>query len=90
MITHTRRRWGVGLVAGLVACGVFGSAPVHAQSVPIIIPPLSPIVAGFPVSIPPAFVGVSEHSQGGISWSTTGRADVDVDIGRHHGQAAAR
>ena len=86
MFTHTRRRWGVGLVAGLVACGLFGSTPVQAQSVPIIIPPLSPIVVG----IPPSFAGVPEHSQGGVTWSTTGRADVDVDINRHHGQAAAR
>ena len=86
LITHTQRRWGVGLVAGLMACGLVGSAPVQAQSVPIIFPPISPIV----VSIPPVFVGVTEHSRGGISWSTTGRADVDVDIDRHHGQAAAR
>ena len=86
MITHTRRRWGVGFVAGIVACGLVGSTPAGAQSVPIIIPPIAPIMVG----IPPVFVGGGEHSQGGISWSTTGRADVDVDIDRHHGQAAAR
>ena len=89
MNKHTRR-WGVGLVAGLMAYGLVGSTPVGAQSVPIIMPPITPIVAGIPVSIPPIFVGVSEHSQGGISWSTTGRADVDIDIDHHHGQAAAR
>ena len=26
-----RQRWGVGLVAGLVACGAFGIAPVQAN-----------------------------------------------------------
>ena len=94
MVKHTRRRWGVGLVAGLVACGMFGGAPVHAQSVPIIVPPIAPIVVGIPVSIPPVFVGIpgdnGVHSRGGVTWSASGRADVDIDIDRHHGQAAAR
>jgi hypothetical protein len=90
MNTHTRRRWGIGLVAALVAFGAGGFTPVAAQSVPIILPPITPIVAGIPVSIPPIFAGGTEHSQGGVTWSTTGRADVDVDIDRHHGQAAAR
>jgi hypothetical protein len=84
------RRWGIALVAGLMACGLVGSASVGAQSAPIIIPPISPIGVGIPVGVPPIFVGVTEHSQGGVSWSTTGRADVDIDIDRHHGQAAAR
>jgi hypothetical protein len=89
-----RRRWGVGLVAGLVACGAFGIAPVQAQSVPIIVPPISAIVVGLPPAIP-SFVGLpgdsGVHSQAGLTWSTTGRAgvDVDVDISRQHGQAAA-
>jgi hypothetical protein len=80
-----RRRWGVGLVAGLVACGAFGIAPV---------PPISAIVVGLPPAIP-SFVGLpgdsGVHSQAGLTWSTTGRAgvDVDVDISRQHGQAAA-
>ena len=90
----TRRRWGVGLVAGLVAGGAFGIASVQAQSVPIIIPPISAIVVGIPPSAP-SFVGfpgdTGVHSQAGLTWSTTGRADVDVDvdIDRQHGRAAA-
>jgi hypothetical protein len=91
----SRRRWGVGLVAGLVACGAVGAAPVQAQSVPIIIPPISAVVVGIPPSIPSLVVGLPGDSgvttRGGLTWSTTGRADVDVDvdIDRHHGQAAA-
>ena len=89
------RRWGVGLVAGLVAGGAFGIAPVHvqAQSVPVIIPPISAIVVGIPPAVPswvgfPGDSGV--HTQAGLTWSTSGRADVDVDvdISEQHGQAA--
>ena len=90
-----RRRWGVGLVAGLIASGLLGFAPVqvHAQSVPIIVPPISAIVVGIPPGIPSlvGFPGESGvNSRGGLTWSTTGRADVDVDIDidRQHGQAA--
>jgi hypothetical protein len=82
MPNHTRRRWGIGLVVGLAACGVMGGAPVHAQSAPIIVPPIAPIVIGFPGDS-----GV--NSRGGLIWATSGRADVDVDIDRQHGQAAA-
>ena len=94
MGTAMRRRWGVGLIAGLVACGAFGIAPVQAQSVPVIVPPISAIVVGIPPSVP-SFVGfpgdTGMHSQAGLTWSTTGRADVDVDVDitRQHGQAAA-
>jgi hypothetical protein len=90
-----RRRWGVGLVAGLVACGAIGAAPAQAQSVPIIIPPISAIVVGIPPSIPSLVVGLpgdsGVNSRAGLTWSTTGRADVDVDvdIDRQHGQAVA-
>ena len=94
MRNATRRRWGVGLVAGLVAWGAFGIAPVQAQSVPIIIPPISAVVVGIPSAMPsfigfPGDSGVS--SQGGLTWSTTGRADVDVDVDitRQQGQVAA-
>ena len=96
MSTITRRRWGVGLVAGLLACGAFGiaPAPMQAQSVPVIVPPISAVVVGIPPSIPslvgfPGDSGV--HSQAGLTWSTSGRADVDVDVDitRQHGQAAA-
>ena len=95
MSNATRRRWGVGLIAALVAGGAFGIAPadMQAQSVPVIIPPISAIVVGIPPSIPslvgfPGDTGV--HSQAGLTWSTTGRADVDVDVDitRQHGQAA--
>ena len=85
----TRRRWGVGLVAGLVACGACGIAPVQAQSVPIVVPPISPIVVGIPPAAPSLVVGFPGdsrvHSQDGLTWSTSGRADVDVDITRQHG-----
>jgi hypothetical protein len=89
------RRWGVGLVAGLVACGAFGIAPVQAQSVPVIIPPISAIVVGIPPAIPSFVVGfpgdTGVHSQAGLTWTTSGRADVDVDVDitQQHGQAAA-
>ena len=94
MTNHSRRRWGVGLVAALVACGAVGAAPAQAQSVPIIIPPISSIVVGIPPGIPSLIVGLPGdsrvHSRAGVTWSTTGRADVDVDvdIDHHHGQAA--
>jgi hypothetical protein len=93
MRNHTRR-WGVALIAGLLACGAFGAAPANAQTGPIIIPPIVPIAVGITPGIPWVIVGIpgtSEvHSQGGVTWSTSGRADVDVDIDRHHGQAVAR
>ncbi len=93
MVTHLSRRFAVGLVAGLVATGLLGIAPAHAQSVPIIAPPLSPIVVRLTPAIPSLIAGIpgtgGVHSQDGVTWSTTGRADVDVDVDRHHGQAAA-
>ena len=95
MSSTMRRRWGVGLVAGLVAWGAFGVAPVQAQSVPVIIPPISAIVVGIPPAVPSLVVGFpgdsAVHSQAGLTWSTTGRADVDVDvdISQQHGQVAA-
>ena len=88
------RRWGVALVAALVAGGVLGTAPVRAQSVPVVIPPISAIVVGIPPALPSlaGFPGNGgAHSQDGLTWSTTGRADVDVDVevNRQPGQAAA-
>ena len=74
---------------------MFGAAPVQAQSVPIIVPPISAIVVGIPPSAPSLVVGFpgdsGVNSRAGLTWSTTGRADVDVDvdINRQHGQAAA-
>jgi len=91
---HSRRRWGVGLLAGLVACGAFGVAPVEAQSVPVIVPPISSVVVGIPPGIPSLIGGLPGDggvtSRGGLTWSTTGRADVDVDvdIDHQHGQVA--
>jgi hypothetical protein len=96
MRNSKRRRWGVGLVVGLLACGAAGVAPVQAQSVPIIVPPISSVVAGIPPGISSLIVGLPGDSgvtsRGGLTWSTTGRADVDVDvdIDRQHGQAAVR
>lgn len=94
MFNHKRRRWSVGLVAGLVACGVLGTAPVNAQTSPIIIPPIIPIAVGITPSIPSVIVGFpgtsGVHSQAGVTWSKSGRADVDIDVSRSHGQAAAR
>ena len=94
MVNYTSRRLVVGLAAGLVAYGVLGVAPARAQSVPIIVPPISPIVIGITPAIPSLIVGIpgdsGVHSRSGVTWSTTGRADVDIDIDRHHGQAAAR
>ena len=95
MRNRVRRRWGVSLAAALVACGAFGAAPVQAQSVPVVVPPISAIVVGIPPAMPSLVVGFpgdsGMSSQGGLTWSTTGRAavDVDVDINRQHGQAAA-
>jgi hypothetical protein len=90
----SRRRWGAGLIAGFIAWGAFGIAPAQAQSVPVIVPPISAIIVGIPPAMPslvgfPGDSGV--HSQGGLTWSTSGRADVDVDVDitRQHGQAAA-
>ena len=95
MDNATRWRWGVALIAGLIAWGAFGIAPAHAQSVPVIVPPISAIVVGIPPAVPSLVVGFpgdsGVHSQGGLTWSTSGRADVDVDvdINRQPGQAAA-
>jgi hypothetical protein len=94
MRNHPRRRWGVALIAGVLACGAFGAAPTNAQTGPIIIPPIVPIAVGITPGFPSlvgGLPGTSEvHSQGGVTWSTNGRADVEIDIDRHRGQAAAR
>jgi hypothetical protein len=94
MRNRRRQRWGVGLVAGLAACAAVGVAPARAQSVPVIVPPVAPIVVGSPASIPPVVVGIpgssGAHGRGGITWTESGRAQVTVDVDRHHGRAAAR
>jgi hypothetical protein len=94
MLNHAHRRRVVALVAGLLACGGLGTAPVQAQSVPIIIPPIAPIIVGIPAGVSPVVVGIpgssGRDSRHGVTWSTSGRADVDVDVDRHHGQAVMR
>jgi hypothetical protein len=94
MSLQSCRRPFIALVAGLVACAAVGAAPVHAQSVPIVVPPIAPITAGIPIGVPPVVVSVpapgGASSRDGVTWSESGRADVDVDVDRHHGQAAAR
>jgi hypothetical protein len=95
MRTYSRRRWAATLIIGLMACGLFGTAPAQAQSAPIVVPPIASIVAGIPPGTPSLVVGFpgdsGVNSRAGLTWSTTGRADVDidVDINRQHGQAAA-
>jgi hypothetical protein len=94
MPTHMRRPWGIALVAGLAACAALGATPVRAQSVPVVVPPIAPIVVGVPAGIPSVAIGIpgtrGAHSRSGVTWSTSGRADVDVDVARRHGQAATR
>ena len=86
-----RRYWRFGLVAGLVSCALVGPTPVHAQSIPIVIPP---IIVGITPGLPSPVIGIpgmsGVHSKDEVTWSTRGRADVDVDIDRQHGQAATR
>ena len=94
MSLQSCRRPFVALVAGLVTCAAVGAAPVHAQSVPIVVSPIAPITAGIPIGVPPMVGSVpapgGANSRDGVTWSESGRADVDVDVDRHHGQAAAR
>jgi multidrug efflux pump subunit AcrA (membrane-fusion protein) len=94
MRTSRQRRWSLGLAAGLITCGVVGVAPTSAQSVPVIVPSVGPIIVGITANVPSVIVGIpgqSEvHEQSGVTWSKSGRADVDIDVGQHHGQAAAQ
>src|SRR5215212_11460626 len=73
MRNHARRRWGVGLATALVACGLFGAGPARAESVPIIIPPISSIVVGIPPVMPSLVVGLpgesGVNSRAGLTWS---------------------
>jgi hypothetical protein len=89
-----RRRWGTGLVAGLVASAVFGVAPAQARSARISVPPIPLTTAGTPTSIPPVVAGLpglgGASSRAGVTWSERGRANVDIDIDRHHGQVTVR
>ncbi len=94
MGTSRRHRWSLGLAAGLMSCGLVGVMPVQGQSVPILGPPVTVIVGGVSPVLPPVVVGMPGmsgiHSRDEVTWATRGRADVDVDINRQHGQAAAR
>ena len=91
MLHRVWRRKGIGLVGGLFMCGVLGATPVEAQSGPII-PIIPPVVVGIPSGISPVVVGVPGSERHGIGWTTTGRADVDVDIDRsqQHGSVFVR
>ena len=94
MANYTSRRLGRRSRCGPCRVRRAWYGATRAQSVPIIVPPISPIVVGITPAIPSLIVGIpgdsGVHSRAGVTWSTTGRADVDVDIDRHHGQAAAR
>ena len=86
--------WRLGLAAGLVSCALAGTTPVSAQSIPIVVPSSPAIVVGVTPGLPLPVTGIpgmsGVHSKDEVTWSTRGRADVDVDIDRQHGQAAAR
>jgi hypothetical protein len=87
MLDRLWRRMGFALVGGLLVSGVLSATPVDAQRGPII-----PIIPTFPVGLPggisPVIVGFPGSEQHGIDWSTSGRADVDVDI--DHSQQRGR
>jgi hypothetical protein len=69
---------------GLVACEVIGVVPVRAESVPVIVVPMPPIViTGLPGDH-------DVHSRSGVTWATSGRADVDIDVDQQHGQTVMR
>lgn len=91
MVDREWRRKSLGLVGGLLVCGVLGAAPVEAQSSPII-PIIPPVVVGLPGGVTPVVVAVPGSERHGINWSTSGRADVDVDIDRsqQHGSVFVR
>lgn len=94
MSNSLRRRWYLGLAAGLVSCALAGSTPASAQSIPIVVPSSPAIVVGVTPGLPSPVIGLpgmsGVHSKEEVTWSTRGRADVDVDIDRQHGQAATR
>ena len=94
MSNPLHRHWRLGLAAGLVSFVLMGTTPVSAQSVPIVIPPSPAIVVGITPGLPSPLIGIPGvsgiHSKDEVTWSTRGRADVDVDIDRQHGQVAAR
>ena len=94
MSNSVRRHWRLGLVVGLVSCALLGTTPVRAQSIPVVVPPSSAIVVGISPGLPSPVIGIpgigGVHSKDEVTWSTRGRADVDVDIDQQHGQVAAR
>jgi hypothetical protein len=76
------QRWIVALITGLVLGSTLGVTPGRAQAVPIIVPPVVPVIVGLP----------SGGGRVGVTWSTSGRADVDVHVDRsqRHGRAMTR
>jgi hypothetical protein len=68
----------IALVLGLGLSGALNAAPGRAQSAPIIIPPVIPIIVGVP----------GGGGRDGLIWSKSGRANVDIDRSQQHGRAA--
>ena len=75
-------RWLAAVIVGLALASTLGITSGQAQTVPIIIPPVVPVIIGLP----------SSGGRAGLTWSTTGRADVDVHVDRsqQHGRAMVR
>jgi hypothetical protein len=89
---RTSWRWSlvVALLVGIVAQGALGAASVQADAgplAPVVIVPLAPVELGLPTMLPAVVVGTIDRSRDSVSWSTRGRADVDVDIERQQGRA---
>lgn len=83
------RRWSPRLVGGCLMIGTMGIAPAGAQSLPqgpVVILPIAPVELTIPIVVPPLSGAGVGMRRDGLSWSRTGRADVDVDIDRHHGR----
>jgi hypothetical protein len=85
----SQRRWAVSILASVVAWGTVGLTPGHAQSnpqTPIVIVPVAPVAVSMPGILPPRTLGITGKSRGGVIWSKSGRADVDIAIDEHHGR----
>jgi hypothetical protein len=74
----------VGLLTILLLAGLLGTASVQAQTGPIIVSATGAVAITPPVLIPHVIVGRSAFERHGLMGSTSGRANVDVDIDRSH------